>query len=279
MSALAARRAEPTVIDLDGTLVMLPISYRNARGLIALFPAHLGRVRALMPTPAYVPARLGPGLGVVAVAAYEYPDSDLGPYNELAIAVPLAEGPNLPGGALLSALRSGRTPMYVHRLPVTTELACQAGRAPYGFPKWVAGIDFDDQPARLTASLSDTGASFLSLDAKLPARAPSRVRLDVEVRLWDDGAPQSCLFAVQAQAATATSALGAARLRLGAHPIARELAALLVGHRSVYLQHLQRFDGTLYGPDSVGPALASRLGTQLSALADARRPELAGATT
>ena len=82
----------------------------------ATFPARYRGLRELMPDPRYVPARLAPGLGVVAITCLEYRDADIGPYREVAIAIPLNEPyfrANLPGRALISARRLGQDHAFV----------------------------------------------------------------------------------------------------------------------------------------------------------------------
>ena len=88
--------------QIAGQPAKLPAFYYDGAEMTALFPARHGELRRLLPDPRLVPARLAPGLGVVAVSCLEYRDSDVGPYNELAVAIPLNEPffrPNLPDRA------------------------------------------------------------------------------------------------------------------------------------------------------------------------------------
>ena len=77
----------------------------------------------------------------------EYPDSTIGPYNEIGIGVPCRLDPvlNIP---LLPALfdRFFAVGFYVHYLPVTTQIAYDAGVDVWGLPKFVATIEFEDTP-------------------------------------------------------------------------------------------------------------------------------------
>lgn len=86
------------VPQVDATLAgegaKLPIFYYDGTAQTAVFPARLGAVRKLLPDPRFVPARLAPGLGAVAVTCFEYRDTDIGPYNELAIAIVLNDPPS-----------------------------------------------------------------------------------------------------------------------------------------------------------------------------------------
>ena len=103
----------------------------------AAFPARYRRLRELMPDPRYVPARLAPGLGVVAITYLDYRDTDLGPCREVGIAIALNEPyfrANLPGRALTSARRLGQVHVFVRHMPVTSEVAMRGGADFYNAP-------------------------------------------------------------------------------------------------------------------------------------------------
>src|ERR1039457_7685788 len=93
-------------VAIAGQPAKVQIFYYDGTAIQAVFADRLGALRRLMPDPRFVPARLAPGLRAVAVTCFEYRDTDLGPYNELAISVVLNEPwflPNLPGRALASS--------------------------------------------------------------------------------------------------------------------------------------------------------------------------------
>jgi hypothetical protein len=58
----------------------------------------------------------------------------------------------------------------------------------------------------------------------------------------------------------------AARLELGDnHPIAKELAQLLVSRRPIQYQYVPRFEGILYGPEHLTLPLIDRLAARSGA--------------
>lgn len=253
------------VAQIDATLqehpVKLPIFYYDGTAISAAFPARLGALRGLMPDPRICPARLAPGVGVVAITCFEYRDTDIGPYNELAISVPLnepASAPNLPGRALVAGIRRRQLHAWVHHLPVTTEIARVGGVELYNYPKFLAGIDFEETATERICRLSEGQEHILTLSgARLPA--PQSVELQLFSHLWMDRQPQRSEFKIGASAFGASLMRDSARLELGSrHPIARELAGLLLSRRPLQYQHWARFEGILYGPDHLTLPLIER---------------------
>jgi len=237
---------------LAGEEAKLPIFYYDGTAQTAVFPARLGRLRRLLPDPRFVPACLAPGLGAVSVTCFEYRDTDIGPYNELAIAIVLNEPPfavNLPGRALLAGLRDKQLHAWVHHLPVTTEIARAGGVELYNYPKFVGSIEFEQDGSRRSCRLGEGDEHILTLDGPL-IETPRSGEVQLFSHLWMDRQPQSSEFKINALASGRSPRPGAARLELGGrHPIARELASVLVSQRSIYYELMARFEGILYGPE------------------------------
>lgn len=254
-----------------GQVIKVPAFYYDGTAMTAVFPARLSALRAVLPDPRFVPARVAPGIGAVALTCFEYRDTDLGPYNELSISIVLNEPyfrANLPGRALLSALRRGQFDVWVHQLPVTTEIARAAGVDYYNYPKFLASIDFTDDNGRRTCRLAEGPDHILTLSGRtMPAAGPSG--LQFFSHLWMDGQPQSSEFKIGAAAMRCTFSPAAATLRLGnEHPLARDLDRMLLWRRPIYYQHLARFEGILYGPEHLTAPLIMR------ALAASATPDL-----
>ncbi|MBW8059677.1 MAG: hypothetical protein FVQ78_04950 [Solirubrobacterales bacterium] len=239
----------------------LPIFYYDGTAQTAVFAARLGALRKLLPDPRFVPARLAPGLGAVAVSCFEYRDTDIGPYNELAIAIVLNEPPfalNLPARAILGGLRRRQLHAWVHHLPVTTEIARAGGVELYNYPKFVAAIDFEETGSRRSCRLAEGEEHILTLAGGL-IETPRAEQVQLFSHLWMDRQPQESEFKINALASGRSLRLGAGRLELGTrHPIARELAGLLVSQRSISYDLMARFEGILYGPEHLTLPLIQR---------------------
>ena len=248
-------------VTVAGQPAKVPIFYYDGTAIQAVFAARLGALRRLMPDPRFSPARLAPGLGALAITCFEYRDTDLGPYNELAISVVLNEPwflPNLPGRALASSLRRRQLHAWVQHLPVTTEIARAGGVDFYNYPKFIAGIDFQETTTRRVCRLSEGEEHILTLSGERIA-TPRSQELQLFSHLWMDRQPQGSEFKINALEMGASLRPGAATLDLGErHPIARELAGLIAWRRPLQYQYMARFEGILYGPEHLSSALLAR---------------------
>jgi hypothetical protein len=248
-------------MTVAGQPAKVPIFYYDGTATQAVFAARLGALRRLMPDPRFSPARLAPGLGALAITCFEYRDTDLGPYNELAISVVLNEPwflANLPGRALVSSLRRRQLHAWVQHLPVTTEIARAGGVDFYNYPKFIAGIDFEEAASRRVCRLSEGAEHILTLSGERIA-TPRSQELQLFSHLWMDRQPQGSEFKINALEMGVSLRPDAATLQLGErHPIARELAGLIAWRRPLQYQYMARFEGILYGPEHLSPALLAR---------------------
>ncbi|MEZ4588378.1 MAG: acetoacetate decarboxylase family protein [Gemmatimonadales bacterium] len=248
-------------LTLAGEAAKLPIFYYDGTAQTAVFAARLSSLRRLLPDPRFVPARLAPGLGAVAVSCFEYRDTDIGPYNELAIAIILKDPrfvSNPPGRALLAGLRDKQLHAWVQHLPVTTEIARAGGVELYGYPKFIGAIEFEERSGRRRCRLGEGDEHILSLNGPLiPAGGQGETQ--IFSHLWMSRQPQSAEFKLNVLAGGRALRPGMARLNLGdRHPIARELDGLLVSRHAIHYELLANFEGILYGPDRLSLPLIER---------------------
>lgn len=249
-------------VTIAGQAANVPIFYYDGTATSAVFAARLGALRRLMPDPRFSPARLAPGLGAMAITCFEYRDTDIGPYNELAISVVLNEPwflPNLPGRALIASLRRRQLHAWVQHLPVTTEIARAGGVDFYNYPKFIAGIDFTQSDRTRTCRLSEGAEHILTLTGERIA-TPRAEQFQLFSHLYMDRQPQSSEFKINTSAMGISLDPRSASLELGEHhPIARELDGLLVGRHPLQYQYLASFEGILYGPEHITLALMEPL--------------------
>ncbi len=243
------RQEETTLND---RVVKFPVFYYDGEAMTGAFPARLSKLRKLMPDPRFVPARLAPGVGVVTVTCFEYRDTDIDPYNELAIGVPLSAPyyrSNLPGRAMLDGARRGQFDAWVQHLPVTTQLACDGGVVFYNYPKFVASIDFTQDERKRTCVLAEGAERILTMTCD---RIKTKGAEDVQLfsHLWQDRQPQSSEFKIHAPQSGRSLRPGAATIDIAdQHPVARELRSLLISNRSIAASYMPRIEGILYGPE------------------------------
>ncbi len=218
---------------IQGRTVKLPLEVRDAGSISATFLVPSAAVQRLLAVPRLEVLELLPGRTLCSIAGVEYRDNDLGAYHEVGVAffVAPAGAGRLPlvGGAL--ALLRGRAGAYIHQLPVTTSLSCEAGRRIWGFPKFLADIRFRDDDGRRSVSLAVEGVHVLTLSVS--CRPGRRAWRDTALTAWSglDGVPRRTPFVASGEGVGFR--LGGATLELGPHPVADELRSLGLPRRAV----------------------------------------------
>ncbi|WP_051109901.1 acetoacetate decarboxylase family protein [Massilia niastensis] len=138
-----------------------PNFYYKNRRITAIFTADIERLRKLMPVEvmkAVQPVQLWPGRGVVALTAYEYQYCDNDSYNEISLSIVTTKPGTIDLGpvSLLRQAMSDDYWGYVLKLPVNTELARVRGIVGYNLPKWLTGIDIEENGKSLTFTIADS---------------------------------------------------------------------------------------------------------------------------
>jgi len=205
--------------------IHVPVFYYDVMTLSAQFMVPLQSIRALLPSRRMHPLRVMPGHGVVNVSTFAYRDCDIGPYNEVSISVPFSL--DRPSPLFVGTLRKGpKEPyVYVHHLPVTTEIARAAGVEFAAYPKFVAEITFEEDGDWLHCRLAREEQHILTLACRACEPTPvPRARMHVFTILRDR--MLRCEFVLSERQQAASGSQADVRLDLGDHPIAQELREL-----------------------------------------------------
>jgi hypothetical protein len=217
-----------------GERCSLPIRYFDARCLIAAFSIERARADAALETVGLRSA----GDAETATAlfgCFEYRDTDLGPYNEVGLSIPAVA----PGDS--------RPALYVLHLPVNTAATDRVGRALWGYPKFVAGIDISGDARAFSTTLRDSdGLAIATFEGALAAARPSPP-VDLSTFTVLDG--QLLRTRIDALSALAESDGAAFSLRLGpsSHPMTESLRALgLDGARPARVSYADPFQALLF---------------------------------
>ncbi len=205
-----------------------PLFYYDFTALTVAFMTPLSRIRALLPSPAMHPLRLTPWHGVTMLAAFEYRDTDIGPYNEVGVMFPITlqkPAPVLTG--LLRAMAEG--PMtYIWQLPVTTEVARYLGVELAGFPKFVADIKFDRHDGWIDCRVAEGDSHILTLSVRDTPLHDSG-RMPTHVANVHSGRILHLLLTNNLPRLATSRNPSDVRLELGSHSIGRELRRLSLG--------------------------------------------------
>jgi hypothetical protein len=220
-------------IDVGSASIDLPIRYYRDDAFMGVFPASFEAIEAALPSERLRPVRLFGNRAAVAIIAFNYIQTSVGPYGEVGIA-PLCtldrEGPPLVAALLESAFDGFGA--FVAHLPVTSLIARDAGRTIWGYPKFVADMEFERRPAYQSVRLSENGAEILTLHVRqggMPIR-DNRPLTTFSVRgsdLVQTVVPTRSTYQVGMSG-------DAGRLELGDHPIGDWLRTL--GVESVPVQ-------------------------------------------
>lgn len=242
----------PIRVALTHGTIDLPIVYRDVEALTAFFPFPARNAAKLLPAGSgLTPVLAWPGDGVLVLACFDYRDSGVGSYGEVAIAV-LASTRRLP--PLVPALverHLENVGLYVVHLPVTTELAYQAGRELWNYPKFVADIHFRSDGDRRVCELGEGGRSILTLSVASRGGShfetrPFRTFTVRDGKLLRTVVPMQSEFRV-------SRGRGAAILTAGDHAVGRELAALEASSFALEARHVLHMQSILPAADRVWP--------------------------
>jgi hypothetical protein len=114
----------------------LPILYYRDDAFALYFTADYEKVKAVMPTDKLHPVILPGNKAIVAIAAFNYIDTSIGSYGEVAVALPAVYDKKITAfSGLLAAIRESNYPGFgvvVMHLPVTRVEARDAGRGEWG---------------------------------------------------------------------------------------------------------------------------------------------------
>lgn len=216
------------IVQCGGADIELPALYFRDDSFDALFSADLEALRAAMPSDSLHPVPLvRRGRGVIYVGCFDYLDTSMGPYGEVGIAVPVVYG-RRPPPPLIPLLLETSWPGFgavILHLPVTRRLARDGGRVQWGYPKFVADMEFQNTPELLECRLDEGGQHILTLRIKkrgpvIPDRRPLITYSVKDGNLLRTKIPQATL------SRTALGAGGGSLVVGREHPVAQSLHEL-----------------------------------------------------
>ena len=220
-------------LEENGHQFCSPCFYYDITTINVAFLAPLKRLAKHLPSKHMRPLRMSLWHGILAITAFEYRDSDIGPYNEVSISIPVTLGKSAP--VFFGAMRALQEPMtYVWQLPVTTEIARYGGVEFYGFPKFIAEIEFQRTNNWTHCHLAADGQDILTISARqIETQQVERSRMHA-LTMREARILRSEVIVNPRQHGVSRRA-DDVRLELGDHPIAEELRNMSLG-RMIQLQ-------------------------------------------
>lgn len=213
----------------------LPVFYYDITTINVAFVTPIGHIKKRLPSRQLKPLRLTPLHGLTVITAFEYRDSDIGPYNEVSLAFPVSVGKMaLPVIGALGAL--SEPTVFVWHLPVTTEIARIGGIEVAGYPKFIADIEFQRENGWIHCHLAADGQDILTLSVReLKTKRAGRSKL-YPITIMGDRILRSEVIVNQPQRGVSMKQDNV-KLELGDHAIAQELRALELG-RILQVQYM-----------------------------------------
>jgi hypothetical protein len=202
---------------IAGTVLTMPVKIRKATQHMAMFSVDADAAQQMIDYSGLQVYRPFPGRAIATLILTHFIDGDLGPYHEYSTCV-MVDPPRSDATGLQSA--------FVQHMFVDQTFTLEAGRTIWGFPKVIADFTIrDGKQFGFDATID--GQLVLGMEFSPGLRVPSALTSrEQELRAY------SCLDGLTRESAYEVCFHGAryrpsgARIRLGDHPYAKELASL-----------------------------------------------------
>jgi hypothetical protein len=231
--------------------LMAPVSFPSLSAMALVYSGSRAEACRLLPDARMQPVDVAPGRCLIGLVGVEYHESELGPYREFGLTIPVAFGARpLP---LLSMLREGlsRTlSAWIVRLPVTTERARDGGIRLAGFPKELADVRFEAEGPFLRGTVAYDGQVALSWRIEA-GDEPGERELALRSYTMIEGVPLVSRLVIRQRRFRDQIRPKPARLELGSGPLAETLRALQLGETPLAGHYCSSARALLFPPRNV----------------------------
>jgi len=241
-SRLQGEGADARRFQIEGKSLGFPARFQDGCSAVGLFAVPAGAAQALIHDSGFEVAPVFPGRAIMSLSCVHYRESVCGSYNEISMAFFVKKQPGrareVPYLSTWWDIARDDAATHIWKLPVTTQLANDAGVLMWGFPKTVEEIDFEVADGRALFQLRMDGREVLRYSVRAegtrhPPRGASAVYSNFE------GAPH--VTHLEHEYRDAGFRFGGGRLSLADHPIAEQLRGLGLPRRplvATWIGHL-----------------------------------------
>ena len=228
---------------IAGTVLTMPVRVRKADVHTAMFSVPAESAQRLIDYSGLDVCQFRPGRAVVTLMLARYMDGDLGCYNEFGTCVMV----NPPGSKAGGFKALGDAAAFIHHLPVDQSFTLEAGRTIWGFPKIMADFTVRDAN-KFSFEVSEGGSLIAAMEFDRGLPVPSRSSKSQILRTYScaDGTTREIPWEMT-NTKVRFRPFGA-RLRLGEHPYAKELAGLGLPKRPMLSGSVGNVDMTFGDP-------------------------------
>ena len=231
---------------IAGTVLTMPVRVRKAEAHNAMFSVPADAAQKLIDYSGLQVCQHRPGRAIVVVGFVRYVDCDLGQYNEFATCVMV----NPPGSNARGLRALGDAGAFVQHMPVDQTFTLEAGRQIWGYPKIMA--DFTVRDGRpFGVDVSADGALIASMEFGRGLAVPNTSRRQ-QLKTYTHVEGTVRETRAEQRTSGVRVRIGGAKLRLGDHPIAKELASLGLPKRPLMSMSVDHVDMTFGDAHAVG---------------------------
>jgi hypothetical protein len=214
---------------IAGTVLTMPVRVRKADVHSAMFFVSANAAQRLIDYSGLEVCQFRPGKAVVNLMLARYIDGDLGHYHEFGTGVMV----NPPGSRAKGPRALAGAAAFIHHLPVDQTFTLEAGRKIWGFPKIMA--DFTIREGRQFGfDVSVDGSLIAGIEFRPGLPVPSVFTSRIQVfKAYSHAGGTTREVPWEMRTTGVRGRIGGARLWLGDHPYANELASLGLPKRAM----------------------------------------------
>lgn len=206
-----------------GESLRFPVPIRDVTQFIAVYAVRSADIARLLP-PDLRPLESGYGLGLMHLYWLEAGDSGFGPFREFALNFSVREPVR------------GAPAIHYHANPISTERGRLAGFEAWGHPTSLAKLEIERDGEWNNCTVSDDGDFVLSLATRARPQGPlhSDGLLTTSADFGRRRRSSVYRFVQSARAAQREERPQHVELKLGTHPLAAQIDALLLDRQPLY---------------------------------------------
>lgn len=205
-----------------------PAFYQDIMSMTVFMLAPSEKLKELLPSKRLRPYRITPWHSVLVIMPLEYRQSDIGPYNEIIFGIPVTLDRDTP---MFTGILRGMPDVpqvYIHQMPVTTEIALELGVELLGFPKFIADISFFEEEGWISCKMESEAQHILTIRGrKLPLKQFPRSRMNPIG--YRKGYLLRCEWIDSQREIGISKRAEDVKLELGEHRVGKELRELNLG--------------------------------------------------
>ncbi|OBG15870.1 acetoacetate decarboxylase [Mycolicibacterium celeriflavum] len=215
---------------IAGTVLTMPVKIRKAQQHMAMFSVNADAAQRMIDYSGLQVCRFLPGRAVVVLMLMHYVDGDLGQYYEYGTNVMV----NPPGSSASGPRALQDAGAFIHHLPVDQAFTLEAGTKIWGYPKVMSDFTIRDGHT-FGFDVTIDGQFAVGMDFKPGLKAPAAVTSKPQAHptySYRDGVVRQTVG--EMKLTDVRYRPGGARVRLGEHPYAKELASLGFPKRALF---------------------------------------------